>query len=354
MKRYAAAGLASAAILAAAGTAQADTVLTVASWAPPSHHMNARVFPNWISCLEEESGGSLSGKIEYGMASPPEMPQLVASGGADATWMFHGYNPGRYELQQISEMPGLGASSEAVSQAYWKVHEKHLKEANEHRGLEVVGLMVHGPAALHTADEVTQWDQVERMKIRVPGGVGTEVVKILGAQGVGVPAPKVYETLAQGVADGVVFPIETAVSFKVAELAKNMLYVPGGMYYGSFAITMNPARIESLPDAERDALWACSGERLSREAGRSWDQADLKSFDAVSAPDSDINFVVADEDMTETYYDLVQPIRDNWVTAAADKGVDGEAALSDMETWAREYDEANETIGTEAWVAENR
>ncbi len=353
MKKYAAVGLASVMMLAAAGTAQAETVLRVSSWAPPSHHVNSRIFPNWIACLEEKSGGSLTGKIEYGLASPPEQPQLIASGGADATWMFHGYNPGRYELQQIAEMPGLGASAEAVSQAYWKVYQKHFKEADEHRGLTVVGLMVHGPAALHTKDKVTSWDQLEQMKIRVPGGVGTEVVKILGAQGVGVPAPKVYETLAQGVADGVVFPMETAVSFKVAELAQNMLYVDDGMYYGAFAIPMNPARIESLSDADRDALWACSGERLSREAGRSWDQADLTSFEAVEAS-NDIEFVVADEAMSKAYYEMVQPIREQWIEMAKGKGVDGEAALADMEKWAKEYDEANDTVGTEAWVAENR
>lgn len=353
MMKYAATSLASAAMLAAAGTAQAETVLTVSSWAPPSHHVNANIFSSWIACMEEESGGSLSGKLEFGMASPPEQPQLVAGGGADATWMFHGYNPGRYELQEIAEMPGLGASAEAVSQAYWKVHEKHLKEADEHKGLTVVGLMVHGPAALHTTEKVTSWDQLGAMKIRVPGGVGTKVVKSLGAQGVGVPGPKVYETLAQGVADGVVFPLGSAFSFNTQELAKNMLYVPGGMYYGSFAIVMNPARVDSLSEGDRDALWACSGERLSREAGRSWDEADLKAFEAIE-DSRDIDFAITDDAMTNDYYDRVEPIRDGWIEAANAKDVDGAAALADMEMWAREYDDVHDTIGTEAWTAENR
>ena len=47
-------------------------------------------------------------------------------------------------------MPNLGTSAEAASVAYWKVHEKYLHKANEHRGTVLIGLMSHGPAVIQT------------------------------------------------------------------------------------------------------------------------------------------------------------------------------------------------------------
>ena len=60
----------------ASQAASADTVLTISSWAAPVHTMNKDVFPWMISELEKCSGGSLSAKIEYGLASPPAQYDL--------------------------------------------------------------------------------------------------------------------------------------------------------------------------------------------------------------------------------------------------------------------------------------
>ena len=56
------------------------------------------------------------------------------------------------------------------------------------------------------------------MKLRVYG-VANDIGRVLGIAGVNAPAPKVYETISSGVADGVFFPLKLCV-FKVAEIAK--------------------------------------------------------------------------------------------------------------------------------------
>ena len=65
----------SAAILSAlvSTTAMAsDKVLTVASWAAPFHTQNENFFPWMNEQFKSCSGGSLSLKVEYGLAPPPE------------------------------------------------------------------------------------------------------------------------------------------------------------------------------------------------------------------------------------------------------------------------------------------
>ena len=71
---------------AAVSSATADTVLTVSSWASPKHAMNASVFPWMNEQLTACSGGSLSLKVEYGLA-PPAQYDTVRDGVADLTWM---------------------------------------------------------------------------------------------------------------------------------------------------------------------------------------------------------------------------------------------------------------------------
>lgn len=330
-------GAASTLALLAAGSAQAAGTINIVSWAPPSHHINSKVWPWWGECISKATGGSVKYRIEYHKGHPKQMTDRVRKGSADASWIFHGYSPGRFPLQQVAEMPGLNMSATAGSIAYWKVYQKHLKKANEHRGVEVIGMTTHGPGVLHTRKPISSWSEVDGLKIRVPGGVGTAIIKALGGKGVGVPAPKVYQTLAQGVADGIIMPIETKKSFKLSEVAPHTVIVPGGMYYGAFAFIMSPSKLKGLTAAEQKAVWGCSGENLSRVAGQHWDAADKAGLaHARKAKGNTVR--TASDKMTAEYFNIVSGVESAWVKQAGKKGVDGTAALADMRAFAREAD----------------
>jgi len=337
MKLVGAIGAVSVLAMVAAGSAQAGGTINIVSWAPPGHHINAKVWPTWGNCIVKATGGSVKYRIEYHKGHPKQVTDRVRKGSADAGWIFHGYSPGRFPLQQVAEMPGLNMSATAGSIAYWRVYQKHLKKANEHRGTVVVGLTTHGPGVLHTRKQIKGWGDVSGMKIRVPGGVGTAIIKALGGKGVGVPAPKVYQTLAQGVADGIIMPIETKKSFKLSEVAPHTVIVPGGMYYGAFAFLMNPAKLKSFTAAEQKAVWGCSGENLAKVAGVQWDLADKAGLAHAKRAKGNTVHTASDK-MAAAYFNIVSNIEQKWIAAAAKKGVDGTAALADMRSIARSVD----------------
>jgi TRAP-type C4-dicarboxylate transport system substrate-binding protein len=336
MKLLRVVGAASAIALCSSGWAHAESItLRVASWAPPSHAMNSFVFPTWGKWLEEATKGRVKIKVEYPQVPPPNLPDLVADGGTDVTWVSHAYNAGRYTLQQIVDLPGLGTNAEAASVAYWQVYQKYLVKAGEHKDVVLLGLTTHGQGTLQLRKPITKLSEIQGMKIRVPGGMGTEVVKLLGAQGVGVPAPKVYETLAQGVADGVVMPIETKKSFKLYEVAPFTLIVPGGMYYNSFGFLMNKDSFAKLSKEDQAALMSVSGEKLSRLAGQGWDKADAEGYALIK--EKKLPLLTADPAMTAEYFNLVGKLETEWVAAAKAKGIDGAAALADLRATAKAY-----------------
>ena len=103
----------------------ADVTLTISSWAPPTHGMNAILWPNLISMMEEATEGRVSAEIKYGLASPPAQYDLVLDGAADFGWIFHGYSPGRFVATKLIELPGYEGSAESASVVHWSAHEAH-------------------------------------------------------------------------------------------------------------------------------------------------------------------------------------------------------------------------------------
>jgi len=268
---------ATAAFSFSASTMAAEHTLTISSWAPPGHGINSQMWPNLIEMIEEATDGKVTAEIKYGLAPPPAQMDLVLDGAADMTIIFHGYQAGRFTATKLIELPGYEGNAEAASVAYWRVHEKLLADADEHRGVKLIGLHTHGPAQLHSDQSIQGLAEIEGMKIRVPGGVGSDVVAALGGTGIKVPAPKVYETLASKAADGVVMPFESRGGFKLTEVAKNVYEVPGGLYRGSFAYLMSQERFDSLPKDLQAALEEkVFGEPTSRMAGKVWDSIDTK------------------------------------------------------------------------------
>ena len=317
-----------------APTLFAQEVLNISSWAPPTHHMNAVVWPTWGKWVEEATEGRVTTKIEYKLASPLKQFELVRDGVADAGWIFHGYNT-RYVATQAVEMPNLGTSAEAASVAYWRVHQKYLAKADEHRGVTLIGLTSHGPAVIQTKSALKDLGDLSGQKIRVPGGVGSLVGKALGVTAVKLPAPKVYEALSSGVADGIFMPMETQKSFRLKEVVPFVTIMPGGLYYGSFAFIMNSDFLAGLSEKDQAAVMSVSGEQLSKLSGQQWDAADTAGLAA--AKEAGTTITTASADVHKKYLAIMAPVEAGWLERANKAGIDGKAALEELRAIARGY-----------------
>ncbi|MEZ5812545.1 MAG: TRAP transporter substrate-binding protein [Rhizobiaceae bacterium] len=304
----------------------AETTLIISSWAPPTHGINAMAWPKLISMIEEATEGRVTAEIKYQLAPPPAQFDLVQDGAADLTWIFHGYNPGRFVATKLIELPGYEGNAEAASVAYQRAHEKFFAAADEHRGVKLVALHTHGVGVLHSDRKVTSLDEISGMKLRLGGGVSNDVGQALGATAINVPAPKVYETLASHAADGVMMPMEGKASFKLYEVAKNTFTVPGGFYRGSFAVIMNQEKFDSLSEADQKALDAIFGEKTAAEFGKVWDAID-KIGEKAAMDTEGATITAASEADTAKWAELTGPIISKVVDEVSAKGIDAKAAM---------------------------
>lgn len=308
-------------------SAHAQVTLNVNAWVPPSHLLVADITMPFCADVEKATQGRVKcNLLPKAVVAPPQTFDAVKDGLADISFVVHGYTPGRFVLTDVVEFPFLGNTSEAVSVAYQRIYEKTLAKYDENKGVHVLAVFTHGPGQIYnTRRPVNSLKDLEGLKIRVGGGMVNEIAKLLGTVPMLKPAPESYELLSQGVADGLFFPKESVLSFKLVPLIKHTTYVPGGLYNVSFALVMNPAKWAQISDADKAAINKLSGEALARRAGKAWDAVDARGEKALR--DAQVPIVIADAKFIAEIKDKTQGLEKAWFDKAKAKGVDGPAVL---------------------------
>jgi TRAP-type C4-dicarboxylate transport system substrate-binding protein len=316
--------------LAAAPPAPAQTTtLTMSSWVSPQHHLTSVVLQGWASEVEKAT----SGRVKFTMlpkhpSAPPGTFDAVRDGLVDLSYVTASYTPARHVFPLLAELPGAGDTSLVNSVAYSRIYWKHFHQLGEYKGVKQLGVFTHGPGQMFTKRPVSSIADVQGLKIRTGGGVAEKVAKALGASAFVKPAPESYELLKSGVADGVFFPMESIISFKLDTVLEQATLFPGGMYSSAFGFFMNEDKWNKLPRQDQEAIEKISGEHIARLAGKSWDDADQRGLDVLKK--SGVKIVNANPELVAEVQKRSAPIIDEWIKAATAKGVDGARILAEF------------------------
>lgn len=310
---------------AASSGLAAEKVLTVASWLPTTHSINEVFWKQATEKVEKITEGRVSLKIEYGLAPPNGLLELVEYGGADISWTYNGYFPGRFVTTKLIELPGYPGDSEAASVAHWKAHDKHLKKAGEYDGVELIAMLVHPPADLFMGDgqEIQSLQDLDGRKMRTGGGMANEVAEALKVSPILAPATKSYEMISGGMADGTLLPMDVVPTFRLYEAAPNAYSLPGGFYRGSFSIFMNEEALDDISEADQKALRDYFGEKMSADAGKAWQGG----FDrGVKVHKEHGTLTALSEADIKAFADMTKHIKIELIKEIDAKGIDGQAA----------------------------
>ena len=316
-------------VFAAASPALAQTTLTMSSWVSPQHHLTSVVLQGWATEVEKATAG----RVKFQMlpkhpSAPPGTFDAVRDGLVDVSYVTASYTPARHILPLLAELPGAGDTALVNSVAFSRIHWKYFDKVGEYKGVKLLGVFTHGPGQMFTKRPVAGINDVQGLKIRTGGGVAEAVAKALGASAFVKPAPESYELLKGGVADGVFFPMESIVSFKLETVLEQATLFPGGMYSSAFGFFMNEDKWNKLPRPDQAAIEKLSGEHLARLAGQSWDEADKKGLEALKT--SGVKIVNADPAFVAEVQKRSAPIVDDWIKKAGAKGVDAPRILAEF------------------------
>ena len=302
-------GLAGAAALALGlGTAPAmaqDVTLRLHQFLPPQANVPKLILDVWADNVEADSEGRI--KIERYPSmqlggTPPELMDQAIDGVADIVWTVVGYTPGRYPSTEVFELPFMMTNARAASSAYWQMFEKHMKDT-EFKDVHILGTWVHGPGLIHANKEIRTPDDMQGMKIR----------------------------------GGSRLPWEVTPALKIPELVGNHTEFTGNaLYVLTFVLAMNKDKYDSMPADLQKVIDDNSGLEFSIFAGGTQEDADGPSRQL--AADNGNNIVTLNEEETQVWKDVAQPIYDEWIADMDSKGIDGQALIDEARMLMDAYD----------------
>jgi len=296
---------------------QAQTTLTFSSWVPPTHHLTIWQ-ANWAADVEKATSGRVKFQsLPKAPAAAPGTFDAVRDGLVDLSYVTASYTPARHILPLMAELPGAGETAEINSVAYSRIHWKHFQKVGEYKGVKLLAVWTHGPGQMFTKKPVKSLADFQNLKIRTGGGVAEQVANALGASAFVKPAPESYELLNSGVADGVFFPFESIVSFKLDKVIGQATVFPGGLYSSSFGFFMNEDKWNKLSKEDQAIIEKHSYEYAARSNGQSWDRADKVGSDALKAAGA--NVVTATPAMRAEAQKRAGPIIEDWIKKASAK-----------------------------------
>src|SRR5713101_47016 len=252
--------LAGAILALGTGSASAQKqTLHMAYWAGPSHHM-VQTLAAWIKTVEDASGGNLTIEADKAALGKPEgQYDLIRNGVRDLVWAIPSRTPGRFDLLQAAEVPFLCPNSTVCSSVLWKWYAKYGLAAKEFTDTTLLTIFTTGPFGIHTVKPVKTLDDIKGLKIRA-AGPSVPIARALGIAVVTLAATETYEAVQRGTVDGSLFPWEAMPSFRLNELLKAHLEIPGGLLAATFVIVANPKAIDNLTPENKAALMRASGE----------------------------------------------------------------------------------------------
>ena len=309
--------------------ANAQVELSMSAWVPASHMLVRDGMLPWAKEVERVTEGRVKIKLlPKPVTNGTNHFDAVRDGLADVAFVSHAYTPSRFQLVRVGVLPFAGDNAEVNSVALWRIYSKHFLKQDEHKGVKLLTIYTHGPGIFWNAKKpIKAVDDFAGLKIRVGGGIAADVANALGVNTISKPAPESYELLSSGVVDGVMFPAESIVSFKLDKLVKYATQFPGGLYSDSHSVIMNPDRWNKISKADQAAIESISAEPFSRNVGKAWDSNAGAGFDAFKAAGGQV--VPADDTLVKAVAEKTARFEQEWVKLVDEKGLDGKAILAE-------------------------
>ena len=266
--------------------------------------------------VKKATDGRIVVKLEYGVGHPKSLFDAVEDGIVDGAWSFHGYQPGRFEAYRFAEMPIYkNIDGGQVSGVLWDTIEKYYNKNGEfpgYEGLYLAGMWVHPPVQIHLKEPIKEYADIKGRKISMGGGTAKAVGDALGVSGVGLPAPKVYEALQQGVVEGSFFPWDVHEALRLKEVAPYVVEM--NSYVAAFGFVLSQDTLESLSEKDREAIKSVSGKKFSRMAGDEW-----QAYVTKVRNNANTNNIIKTPKLEAEFKELTKNVAKDWLNSRKSK-----------------------------------
>jgi TRAP-type C4-dicarboxylate transport system substrate-binding protein len=225
--------------------------LKLSHWLPPSHPLQAAI-EDWSADIQKQSGGTITSTIfpaeQLGKAF--DHYDMARDGIADFTYVSPGYQPGRFPVIALSDLPFTysdGKGGTAALDAWYRAYA-----AREMKDVHFCFAFIQDPGGFFSKTKVVLPTDMKGLKVRPANGSTGALVTLLGGNNVQASAPGARDLLERGVADGIFFPWGSMVLFGIDKVINYA--VDTQFFASSFVWVMNKDKYEGLSPAQRKVI----------------------------------------------------------------------------------------------------
>lgn len=326
-KRTLLAALSSLTFIATASSALAENVvLRFSNWLPPTHLLITDMVEPWAADVAAATEGRVTIQILPALGAPGAHFDMVRNGVADIAFGVHGYTPERFKLTEMVELPFTAENAQVNSIANWRTYEQFFMQSNEHEGTRLLGLWVPGSYQLFTRAGVKGVDDLNGLRIRVPGAIVEKIATALGLVSISSPLTEAYDQISRGIIDGMFQTDGTVVDFNMSEHMPVVITVPGGFAASSQFLVMSDAAWNRISPEDQSAIAALSGEAMVSRFSALWQNHNSTAAKKLREG-AQTKIEMTGDDLAKLN-DLLAPIQEQWLVDAKARGVDADAAFA--------------------------
>ncbi|MBP8304718.1 MAG: TRAP transporter substrate-binding protein [Phycisphaerae bacterium] len=293
----------------------------------PSTHIQCQTAQTWAEEVGKRTQGQVKITIFPGgtLTKPPQCYEGVVNGVSDIGMSCFAYTRGRFPLREGLDLPlGYPSGLVATRVAHEMVQRYRPAEVND---VHVLYVHAHGPGILASKKPIRSLADLAGLKVRATG-LSSKIVQALGGTPVAMDQSDTAEALQKGVVEATFCPIETLKGWKQGESIDTVTETSAIGYTTAMFVVMNKRAWDRLTPGQQQVLTDVSREWVDRH-GRAWDQADQEGREFVRELKRQ-TIALSDQEQ-QIWKDKVRPVLDDYVKAAAAKGLPGDRFLADCQ-----------------------
>jgi TRAP-type C4-dicarboxylate transport system substrate-binding protein len=212
--------------------------LRIADSFPAGHYLVRLIIQPWMAEVTKRSNGEIT--FEYfpsqQLGKAADMLTLTQTEIADIGYVAPAYVSDKMVASEVAMLPGGFTTACQGTRAYLETARNGLVAAQDYTPNKIKLLLAVAlpPYQILTVKAPVASEQdVKGLKLRSTGGAQDLTLRSVGAVPVRMAAPETYESLSRGTLDGVLFPLDSVVSYNVEKLVR---YSTEGENFGSFVV----------------------------------------------------------------------------------------------------------------------
>src|SRR5882757_5578936 len=321
------------ALVPAARAQDKEVQLKISLWVPPAHPLVPST-KEWAADVEKQSGGSIKSTVfpaeQLGKAF--DHYDMARDGIADITWVNPGYQPGRFPIIAVGQIPFTfvdGSKGTAALDGWYRKYA-----ASEMKDTHFCFAFIHDPGSFHARKKIVVPEDVKGLKVRPAQSTIGQMVTMLGGTNVQASAPESRDMLERGVADAITFPWGSIGLFGIDKVVSFHMDVP--LYTTPFVWVMNKDKYDALSAPQKKVIDDHCTTEWAEKVASPWADFEFAGRAKLAALPGHEAYKLSGE-QADAWRKSVAPLEAQWAADVTKGGYDAKAVMEALKASVAKY-----------------